>query len=233
MMFPSAQSAPPIAERPSLILMPAHTGLLRPGARQWKRVVDMLLGAALLVAVLPLALLIALAIVLDSPGPVFFAQRRIGQGGRRFRLWKFRSMLEGADEVLRNHLKADPDNARQWRLARKLRNDPRVTRVGRFLRRTSLDELPQLWNVLRGDMSLVGPRPIVCEEIRRYGAAFALYRQVSPGLTGLWQVSGRNDTSYHRRVVLDACYVRTWTPILDLIILLKTIPVVLAGKGAY
>jgi len=233
MMFPSAQSASSIAERPPLILMPVRTGLLRPGPRQLKRVVDMLLGAALLVAALPLGLLIALAIVLDSRGPVFFAQTRIGRRNRRFRLWKFRSMVDGADEMLRNQLAADPDRAREWRLARKIKNDPRVTCAGRFLRRTSLDELPQLWNVLRGDMSLIGPRPIVREEVRRYGAAFALYQQVSPGLTGLWQVSGRNDTSYRRRVALDSRYIRTWTPILDLVILLKTVRVVLVGKGAY
>jgi Undecaprenyl-phosphate galactose phosphotransferase WbaP len=232
-MFPQVQPASLVADRTPLILMPVRTGLLRPLARWLKRGADIVLASALLVPAIPLGLLIALAIVLDSRGPVFFVHARVGKGGRRFLLWKFRSMVDGAEDVLRKYLEEDPDGAREWRLSRKLKSDPRVTRMGRFLRRTSLDELPQLWNVLRGDMSLIGPRPIVREEVPRYGTAFALYQQVSPGLTGLWQVSGRNDTSYRQRVALDSRYIRAWTPLLDLGILLRTVRVVLVGKGAY
>ena len=139
---------------------------------------------------------------------------------------------DGADRLAR-YLALNPEAALEWELTHKLRSDPRITRIGTFLRRTSLDELPQLWNVLLGDMSIVGPRPIVESEIAKYGSAYALYAQVTPGLTGLWQVSGRNDTSYRRRVELEARYVRQWTVMLDLRILFQTIPVVLSGKGAY
>jgi lipopolysaccharide/colanic/teichoic acid biosynthesis glycosyltransferase len=142
-------------------------------------------------------------------------------------------MTVGRDGAFQEYLRRNPDLAREWRLSHKLRNDPRITRVGRFLRKTSLDELPQLWNVLRGDMSMVGPRPIVFEEVAKYGPAFALYSLVSPGLTGLWQVSGRNDTNYHRRVELDSHYIRHWRPWLDARILLQTVCVVFRGHGAY
>jgi lipopolysaccharide/colanic/teichoic acid biosynthesis glycosyltransferase len=157
----------------------------------------------------------------------------VGKGRRAFRLWKFRSMSVDAGARLAECLAANPERDREWARTRKLRADPRVTRVGRFLRRTSLDELPQLWNVLRGDMSLIGPRPIVSQEASKYGVGFALYSQVLPGLTGLWQVSGRNDTHYGRRVELDCQYIRNWTVALDLKILLKTAAVVARGRGAY
>lgn len=194
---------------------------------------DFVFAAALTLAALPLGVLIALAIVVDSRGPVFFCHTRLGRGRRPFRLWKFRTMIVAGDGSFREYLDRNPELAREWRLRHKLRNDPRITRVGRFLRRTSLDELPQLWNVLRGEMSMVGPRPIVSEEVAKYGPAFALYSQVLPGLTGLWQVSGRNDTHYHRRVELDSHYIRHWAPRLDGMILLQTIRVVLRGHGAY
>src|SRR5262249_38979935 len=152
-----------------------------------------LLGAAL---VLPLIGLLALWIKLDSPGPAFYAQPRIGQDGKQFRAWKFRSMVRDADGILQRYLEQDPAMREEWESSHKLRNDPRITRAGSFVRRTSLDELPQLWNVLKGEMSLVGPRPIVEAEIPKYGDKFSLYTKVKSGLTGMWQISGRSDTSY-------------------------------------
>lgn len=208
-------------------------GLLRRGRQRFKRVFDIVVSGILALLGLPAGIVIALAIVLDSRGPVFFAHTRVGKGGRPFRLWKFRSMVERADERLEKHLRRHPELSREWALTHKLRCDPRVTRVGRWLRKTSLDELPQLWNVLRGDMSMVGPRPIVSAEAAEYGSAFSLYKQVSPGLTGLWQVSGRNDTHYFRRVELDCHYIRNWTVFSDIRILLKTVYVVVHGRGAY
>lgn len=210
-----------------------RTGLLRPGAARAKQVADAVFAFVAALLALPLALAIAAAIAAESRGPLFYRQTRIGRHGRRFQIWKFRTMVENASEALREHLERNPADALEWTATHKLRNDPRVTRVGRLLRRTSLDELPQLWNVLRGEMSLVGPRPIVEEELPKYGPAFTLYIQVRPGITGLWQVSGRNDTTYDERVELDARYVRTWTPLSDLRVLLKTAPVAISGKGAY
>jgi Undecaprenyl-phosphate galactose phosphotransferase WbaP len=214
-------------------VLPQPTGLLRPWPQRLKRVLDIAGALLLSLVALPFALLIASAIIFESPGPILFAHIRIGRNGRRFRLWKFRSMVDDAGEVLERYLALNPAYAIEWNLTHKLRNDPRITRVGRFLRRSSLDELPQLWNVLRGDMSLIGPRPIVEQELAKYGPAFALYSQVLPGLTGLWQVSGRNNISYHERVQLDSHYIRAWTLAIDLRVLLKTVRVVLAGHGAY
>jgi len=207
--------------------------LLLPGPRMSKALLDVLLTLLLGLLMLPIILGIALLVKLDSPGPIFYGQRRLGQNGVYFTAWKFRSMVRNADEVLASHLAVDPDLRQQWETDQKLRYDPRITRVGHFLRRTSLDELPQLWNVLRGEMSLVGPRPIVDEEIPRYAEKYELYTQVLPGLTGLWQVSGRNDVSYPERVNLDAYYVRNWSVWLDVYILLRTVWVVLIGEGAY
>ena len=201
--------------------------------RRWKRVLDVLLAAVSALLALPLGLLIALAIKLESRGPVFFSHQRIGKGQTPFRLWKFRTMAVNGDDILRQHLEENPERILEWRQARKLRGDPRVTRVGAILRRTSLDELPQLWNVLRGEMSLVGPRPIVEDEISKYGAAFAFYCRALPGITGLWQVSGRNELSYGQRVALDLRYIRAWSFALDLAILCKTIGAVVSGRGAY
>jgi lipopolysaccharide/colanic/teichoic acid biosynthesis glycosyltransferase len=147
--------------------------------------------------------------------------------------WKFRSMVQNADEVLCEYLDGHPDFREEWEWNHKLKNDPRITWIGRLLRHTSLDELPQLWNALKQEMSLVGPRPIVQEEIRRYGEDFLLYQMVTPGITGLWQVSGRNNVSYERRISLDSYYVRNWSVWLDLWVLARTIRVVLKGDGAY
>ena len=198
-----------------------------------KRTVDVvfvLLGALL---VLPVSFLIACWIALDSRGAVFYSQLRIGRNGCLFRAWKFRSMVVHADQVLQQHLQANPALYEEWQRDQKLKDDPRVTSAGKFLRRSSLDELPQLWNVLKGDMSLVGPRPIVENEVERYGTSFETYKRVNGGITGLWQVSGRNDISYHERVELDMFYVRNWSVWLDMCILFRTIAVVLFRKGAY
>lgn len=207
--------------------------VLAPQERFTKRALDLLLTSCASVVLLPLVGIIALAIRLDSPGPVFFGHRRIGRAGRTFPAWKFRTMVVNGDEVLQNCLANSPEMRMEWELTQKLRNDPRVTRIGKFLRRTSLDELPQLWNVVRNEMSLVGPRPIVQAEVARYGQHFETYVKVEGGVTGLWQVSGRNDTTYEERVSLDTYYVRNWSVWLDLCILFRTIGVVLFRKGAY
>lgn len=207
--------------------------LLLPGPRLLKRAIDLtsaLLGGLL---ISPLLLLIAIWIKLDSRGPVFYGHMRIGQEGRRFKAWKFRSMIPDADRVLQDYLERHPEFQAEWEATQKLKNDPRVTRVGRWLRKFSLDELPQLWNVIRGEMSLVGPRPIVQEELAKYGEKGVLYLKVKPGMTGLWQVSGRSETSYQERVEIDAYYVRNWSVWLDLYILARTVWVVLFGRGAY
>lgn len=208
-------------------------GLLQGGAQALKRIFDIGSAFVLILLALPFALAIAAAIARETRGPILFGHTRIGMGNRRFRLWKFRSMVVNSDEVLRAYLENRPDLAAEWNATHKLKEDPRVTRVGRFLRRRSLDELPQLWNVLRGDMSLIGPRPIVEDEVPKYGPAIELYIRVRPGLTGLWQVSGRSDTSYRRRVDLDSRYIRTWSPWLDLRVIWKTVGVILRAHGAY
>jgi Undecaprenyl-phosphate galactose phosphotransferase WbaP len=210
-----------------------HQRLLLPGSRIIKRTLDLLFVLAGGIVALPLVGVIAALIKLTSPGPVFYGQRRFGRGGRPFIAWKFRSMVAGANQVLEEHLKSDPSLRAEWTLTQKLKRDPRITSFGRFLRHTSLDELPQLWNILIGEMSLVGPRPIVASEIARYGANFALYKKVTPGLTGMWQVSGRNLLSYEQRIGFDLYYVRNWSPWLDLYILAHTVTVVLRGDGAY
>jgi len=197
-----------------------------------KRLVDICGAVTIGIAASPVLLLISLFLWREG-GPIIYRHRRIGRGGRPFECLKFRTMIPNADQILRDMLARDPELKREWLRDRKLRNDPRVTWTGRFLRRTSLDELPQLWNILRGEMSLVGPRPIVREELRRYGRNVREYLAVLPGITGLWQVTGRNDTNYRRRVVLDTYYVRNRTLLLDIYILLKTTRVVLRGGGAY
>ncbi len=210
-----------------------HQRLLLPCSRRIKRALDLVFviaGGALL---LPLIALIAALIKLTSPGPVFYGQRRHGRGGHAFTAWKFRSMVANASGVLEQHLNSNPALRREWLETQKLRCDPRITPIGRVLRRTSLDELPQLWNVLVGEMSLVGPRPIIAEEIPRYGGDFALYKKVTPGLTGMWQVSGRNLVTYEQRIGFDLYYVRNWSIWLDLHILARTVKAVLRGEGAY
>ena len=176
---------------------------------------------------------IIVLIKLDSPGPILYKHTRIGFGGRRFTAIKFRTMVKDADKQLADYLRQHPELRAEWNQFHKLRNDPRITRVGRWLRKPSLDELPQLLNVLRGEMSVIGPRPIVAEEVRHFGRTFPLYIKVKPGITGLWQVSGRSDTTYRERVCFDAYYVRNWSVWMDLYILGRTMVGVLCGRGAY
>ena len=207
--------------------------LLLPLPRFTKRAIDLLLVGLTVPVVALTILMVGMLVRLESPGPIFYGHRRIGRDHSTFRIWKIRTMQVNGDELLQNALANDGALRDEWLRDRKLRRDPRITRVGRFLRKTSLDELPQLWNVLRGEMSLVGPRPIVEEEIPTYGPNFSLYCRVTPGVTGLWQVSGRNAISLGDRVRLDSYYVRNWSPWLDLHILARTARVVLTGQGAY
>lgn len=178
-------------------------------------------------------LLVAVAVYVQDGGPILFAHRRIGCNGRAFYCLKFRSMAVDAERRLADLLASDPAARAEWALDHKLRRDPRVTRLGAFLRKSSLDELPQLLNVLRGDMSLVGPRPIVEAEVAKYGHRFRDYCAVKPGITGLWQISGRNDTSYRTRVALDSLYARRRNVGLDAYILACTLPAVLTKRGSY
>jgi len=198
-----------------------------------KRGIDLSCSLVISSLMLPLIVLTALLIKLTSPGPIFYGQKRIGRNGRTFKAWKFRSMRADADAVLQDYLDANPEAREEWQRDHKLRNDPRVTWLGAFIRRTSIDELPQFWNVFNGDMSLVGPRPIVQDEVARYGDVFRLYTTVKPGITGLWQVSGRNDIDYQGRVLLDQFYIRHWSPWLDMYVIAKTVIVVLERSGAY
>jgi exopolysaccharide production protein ExoY len=197
------------------------------------RLFDVTGALVLLIVALPFLVVLALALKLDSPGPIFFTQRRMGFGGRDFMCFKFRTMCQNSEAALSRHLFSSPVARAEWARDHKLRNDPRITRLGGLVRRLSLDEFPQLINILRGDMSLVGPRPIVRSEIARYGRYFEDYCRVRPGLTGLWQVSGRNDVSYRRRVSIDCFYVRNKSLWFDTKIVLRTIPVVLGAKGSY
>ncbi|MEZ5352478.1 MAG: undecaprenyl-phosphate galactose phosphotransferase WbaP [Bryobacteraceae bacterium] len=198
-----------------------------------KDVMDFLLASAALVVLAPLFLLIGLAVLIESGFPVFYGHRRVGRAGESFRAWKFRSMVNDADDAFAAYLAAHPEARQEWEQTHKLRHDPRVSRIGAILRKTSLDELPQLWNVIRGEMSVVGPRPVVSGEIAKYGERIDLYYRVKGGITGLWQVSGRNDTSYEQRVALDLYYIRNWSVWLDLFIMARTVTAVLFRRGAY
>jgi Undecaprenyl-phosphate galactose phosphotransferase WbaP len=201
-----------------------HQNLMHRNARLFKRLFDIAVTTSFAILLLPIFAIICAAIRLSSPGPVFYGQTTA---------WKFRSMFADADEVLWRHLEQDPKLRNEWECDHKIKNDPRITLVGRLLRKSSLDELPQLWNVLRGDMSLVGPRPIVEAEINRYRDTFDAYKSVRPGITGMWQVSGRNNTTYQERIQFDEYYVRNWSVWLDLYILGRTFKTVLFGEGAY
>ena len=201
--------------------------------RRVKRVLDLLVCTCALPVALPLGGLIALLIRMDSKGAALYTQQRIGKNGKPFTLYKFRTMTQNADAELEIYLKNNPALADEWKRTQKLQNDPRVTKIGHLLRKTSLDELPQLINVFKGEMSLVGPRPIVEDEIERYGKVFKEYCEMDPGLTGLWQISGRSDTTYARRLACDHKYANNWSLWLDIKILAKTIPTALKGFGAY
>ena len=198
-----------------------------------KRAMDIAIASAALLVAAPFFLVVALMVRADG-GPAFYAHQRVGRTGRKFGCLKFRSMVIDSQARLDALLAADPAAREEWEATRKLRNDPRITRIGRFLRATSLDELPQLINVLRGDMAIVGPRPVTASELDSfYGAAAAHYLMVRPGITGLWQVSGRSETSYDQRVALDVAYVSQPSLVADLRILLKTPVAVLSRRGAH
>lgn len=198
-----------------------------------KHLSDLTLALALTVLLAPLLLVLYVWVAVATRGQPIFRQKRIGMDGKPFKIYKFRTMRPDAEQLLTHILATDPAAREEWERDYKLRADPRITKIGHFLRRTSLDELPQLVNVLRGQMSLVGPRPIVAEEMVAYGDYIDYYKQVRPGITGLWQVSGRNEVSYEERVQLDVWYVRNWSLELDLIILTKTLVAVLLRKGSY
>lgn len=199
-----------------------------------KRGFDIIFSIAILIIGFPIFLLIAMAIRLSSNGKVVYSHERIGRGGKPFMCYKFRTMYPDAELRLKEILENKPELRREWEATHKLRNDPRVTPIGRFLRKTSLDELPQFWNVLKGDLSVVGPRPVVkAEVIKHLGVKASKILSVRPGLTGIWQVSGRSDTSYSTRIKLDESYVDNHSILLDLVLIAKTIPNMISSKGAY
>jgi Undecaprenyl-phosphate galactose phosphotransferase WbaP len=198
-----------------------------------KRFLDVMASFFGLLFLVPLFGLIFLLIKLDDCGRVFFCQQRLGKGGKLFKMFKFRTMSLYADQILAEKMNHEPKLQAEWEGYQKLQNDPRITRVGRFLRRFSLDELPQLWNVLKGEMSLVGPRPILANQLDLYGSQFNDYIQVRPGITGLWQVSGRSDITFVKRVELDQEYIQCWSVWMDIHLLVKTLKVVLWHHGAY
>lgn len=181
----------------------------------------------------PIFLMIMALVKFSDRGPAFYGHRRVGHNGRMFHCLKFRTMVMNGDEVLRQYLAANPEAEEEWKATRKLKNDPRVTAIGSVLRKLSLDELPQLINILRGEMSVVGPRPVVDEELNYYESAASYYLSTRPGLTGLWQISGRNDVSYKARVDFDTQYVRNWSMMQDVSIIVKTIPAVCMSRGSY
>lgn len=201
--------------------------------KMMKRCLDLIAGTALVLLLIPLFLIICIAIKITSQGPVLFSHLRYGRDGKAFRVFKFRTMVTNEAQILEDHLHRHPERMLEWQICHKLKNDPRITGVGRWLRRYSLDELPQLINILAGHMSLVGPRPIVQSEIVRYATSYDLYTRVPPGLTGLWQVSGRNDTTYEERVAFDEYYIRNWSIWMDIYILARTFQAVLRAEGAY
>lgn len=215
-----------------VMMLRVQNNLARHIPQRIKRLFDLVVSCALaLLLALPM-LVVAMTIRLSGPG-VLFGHTRIGKNGKPFKCYKFRTMVPNASQVLNALLESDPVAREEWERDFKLRKDPRITAVGTFLRKTSLDELPQLWNVIQGEMSLVGPRPVTEAELHKYGARKEFFLEARPGITGLWQVSGRNDVSYEERVRLDAWYARNWQLWFDLVILLKTVKVVLTGKSAY
>jgi len=210
-----------------------HPGNLGSSYTVFKRSFDLVTALLLFVLGWPLFLLIGILIKIDSPGPVIFKQVRIGKGCMSFYILKFRTMVQGGDELLAEHLNSNPSLKLDYSQYQKLKNDPRLTWTGQILRRLSLDELPQLWNVIKGEMSLVGPRPFLPEQTRMYGNAAEFYKQALPGITGLWQVSGRNHLSFRERAVLDVVYLQNRSLGMDLRILWRTIWVLIEGRGAY
>ena len=215
------------------VMFNMRNNLRSTGNRLLKFAVDWCLTLVGTILISPILLGIGIWVYRDSPGPVIFKHRRIGKDGKEFYCYKFRSMCVDADVKLKELLEQDPEARAEWEKDFKLKNDPRITQSGAFLRRTSLDELPQIFNVLKGEMSLVGPRPIIRDEIPRYGKFIQDYYMVRPGITGMWQTSGRSDVDYAERVQMDTWYVRNWNVWFDIVLLWRTFKVVLCGKGAY
>ncbi|PVE21797.1 exopolysaccharide biosynthesis protein [Microvirga sp. KLBC 81] len=205
----------------------------RPIGSYTKRALDLALVVPALIVLAPLFLMTLVLIACSIGTPVIYRHRRVGFNRQEFDCLKFRTMLPNSDEILRRHLENCPDARREWEQTRKLKNDPRITPVGAVLRKFSLDELPQLINVLRGEMSVVGPRPVVAQELAKYGANASSYLRARPGITGPWQISGRNDTTYGERVRLDTNYVSRWSLLTDIQIIIRTIPAVAFAKGSY
>lgn len=203
-----------------------------PHAFALKRFMDVAGAAFFLLLFTPLLVAVAAGVRLSSRGPILYAQRRVGKDGRSFNFYKFRSMAANSEQVLADFLDSNPIEKESWHRYQKIANDPRITRFGRFIRKTSLDELPQFWNVLKGDMSLVGPRPCLASQQYLYGSKWRRYCEMRPGLTGLWQVSGRNKLTYEQRVALDVEYLDSWSILLDIWILAKTVRVVITGHGS-
>jgi Undecaprenyl-phosphate galactose phosphotransferase WbaP len=206
--------------------------LLNPVSRVVKRVTDLLLSLVSLVFTFPLFLFFSLLIWIDSPGPVIYTQQRMGRGGRVFNIYKFRTMVVGAEEKLNTLLAENEKLREEYETYHKLQNDPRVTRVGRFLRKTSFDEFPQILNVIKGEMSWVGPRAYLPSELGQMGDSAAIIHRVSPGLTGWWQVMGRHSLSFNDRLQLDEYYISNFSLLMDVFILFKTLFIVISGKGA-
>lgn len=215
-----------------VLMLHVRNQLSKPGLRALKRVFDVVVSGVLLLLLSPLFAYVAHRVSRDGGAP-FFGHERVGQGGQKFKCYKFRSMVVNAKEILAHLLATDPVAREEWNKDFKLKKDPRVNAIGHFLRRTSLDELPQLWNVFVGDMSLVGPRPVVQDELARYGEDVSYYLMAKPGMTGLWQVSGRNDVDYDTRVYFDSWYVKNWSLWTDIAIMFKTVGVVFKRDGAY
>ena len=236
-----------MAGMPELSEPSLSAGLIQPGSfaksevesqytsnyQSLKRGFDLTLTVSILLCIFPLVALISLILMCFQGRPIFIKHNRVGRYGRRFPCYKFRTMVNNAEEALAAHLASNPTLRGEWEATQKLKRDPRVTAFGAVLRKSSVDEIPQLWNVVRGDMSLVGPRPIVDKEVRFYGSAIAKYYDVRPGLTGPWQISGRSDVSYATRVRLDEEYVDNWSFQQDLQILLRTVPAVMRMRGSY
>ena len=216
-----------------IMLLNLHNNLAHVYNRTIKFIFDMVLTVVGTICISPILLLLVVLIRLDSPGPVIFAHKRIGRHGKPFMCYKFRTMCLDAQDRLEEYLQRNPELRKEWEKDFKLKNDPRITRIGHFLRKTSLDELPQIFNVLKGEMSLVGPRPIIKAEVPRYGDYINDYFMVRPGITGMWQVNGRSDTTYDERVRMDSWYVRNWAVWLDVMLLFRTFKAVFKGKGAY
>ncbi len=226
MKYASRSHEAPIGMRYLAVGEPAPGGMI-------KRIFDLTAAVVAILLFSPLLGLLAVLVKVSDGGSIFYGHTRIGRSGDPFKCLKFRTMVENGSEVLAAHMSRNPAARAEWEATRKLQDDPRITRVGAVLRKLSLDELPQLFNILRGEMSFVGPRPVVDDELEMYGTAVTHYLRARPGLTGLWQISGRNDVSYAKRVDFDRFYVENWSLVFDILIIIRTVPAVLASRGSY